>query len=193
MSENIELVERRLSPKLMMFVTDNFLRSLCDLSGKETFTWFPELLLFGWRFGDSEDGDEGDCSNGNDNDDLFMICSMTMPSSCSWSSSAIVAGWLWLDTKRVSFSSLPFDCGDVGGDTGWIEIGGGDGVAELIDSWVASTGSIELVGDSGGSDIQIDACWTLILCRSWFDFYLGKWTLVSYYCLILSVFHSNHL
>lgn len=36
-SENIELVDLRLSPKLMMFVTDNFLLSLCDLSGRETF------------------------------------------------------------------------------------------------------------------------------------------------------------
>lgn len=38
MSENMELVERRLSPKLMMLVTDNFLRSLCDLSGNDTLT-----------------------------------------------------------------------------------------------------------------------------------------------------------
>lgn len=38
MSENIELVERRLSPKLMMLVTDNFRLSLCDLSGSAAFT-----------------------------------------------------------------------------------------------------------------------------------------------------------
>lgn len=38
MSENMELVERRLSPKLIMLVTDSFRRSLCDLSGSDTFT-----------------------------------------------------------------------------------------------------------------------------------------------------------
>lgn len=76
-----------------------------------------------------DDGDVGDCSNGNDNDDLFM----TKPPSCSCCSSSIVAGW-WFDTSRISFSSFPVDCGVVGGDPGCVmEIGGGDGVAELID------------------------------------------------------------
>lgn len=169
MSENIELVERRLSPKLMMLVTDNFRLSLCDLSGSAAFTWFPDGLLFTWILAPG-DGEVGDCSNGSDNDDLFM----TIPSSCSCCSSSIVAGWLWLDdTKRFSFSSCPFDCGDVGGEPGKMVIGGGDGVAELIDCWVPN-GSPELVGDSGGSEIQIDACWTVSLSRSWFDFCWGK-------------------
>lgn len=161
-SENIELVERRLSPKLMMFVTDNFRRSLCDLSGRAiTFMWFPDELLE-TLLGINDDGAMGDCSTGNDNDDLFIIS----PSSCSWSSSAIVAGWLWFGIATMSFSSLPFDFGDVGGEPGWMEIGGGDGVAELIDSWFV----LALIGDSGGSEIQIDACWTESLWRSWFDF-----------------------
>lgn len=79
MSENIELVERlRCSPKLMIFVTDNFLLSLWDLSGR-AFVLFPEglLLTMGRILGVR--GVVGDCSKGNDNDDLFSI----MPSSCS--------------------------------------------------------------------------------------------------------------
>lgn len=67
-----------------------------------------------------------------------------------------------MENTRISFSSCELGCGDVGGEPGKIDIGGGDGVAELIDSWVAKLGSFELigdlVGDSGGSDIQIDAC-----------------------------------
>lgn len=82
MSENIELVERRLSPKLIMLVTDNFLRSLCDLSGSAFVCAALAVLTIVQTLGD---GDVGDCSNGKDNDDLFI----TMPSSCS---SAIVAG-----------------------------------------------------------------------------------------------------
>ena len=89
MSENIELVERRrCSPKLMMFVTDNFLLSLCDLSGR-ALALFPEGLLL-TALGEilGVKGVVGDCSKGNDNDDLFKI----IPSSCSCCSSAIVAG-----------------------------------------------------------------------------------------------------
>lgn len=104
MSENIELVERRLSPKLIMFVTDSFRRSLCDLSGNAAFVCVPLALLAVALALD--DGDVGDCSNGKDNDDLFI----TMPSSCSCCSSAIVEGWcLWLESKRFSLSSTPFD------------------------------------------------------------------------------------
>lgn len=80
----------------------------------------------------NDDGDVGDCSNGRDNDDLFI----TIPSSCSCCSSTIVEGWWpWFGTKSISFSSCPFDRGDVGGEPGKIETdgGGGDGVAELID------------------------------------------------------------
>jgi hypothetical protein len=45
--------------------------------------------------------------------------------------------------------------------------GGGDGVAELIDCCVTNAGcSPELIGESGGSDIQIDACCTVSLWRS---------------------------
>lgn len=177
-SENIELVDLRLSPKVIMLVTDNFRLSLCDLSGRETFIWFPDELFKAWLFGLKDDGGSiviGEFSTVNDDEDLFI----TRPSSCSTSSSAIVAGWLWFETGTTSFSSFPVDCGDVGGDPGWIAIGGGDGVAELIDRWFANTGSVELIGDSEGSEIQIDACWTESLCRSWFDFYWKKWNVIS--------------
>lgn len=131
MSENMELVERRLSPKLIMLVTDSFRRSLCDLSGSDTFTWFPDEL--DWALAVTYDGDVGDWpSNGNDNDDLF-ITMLPLSSCCS---SAIVAGWVWfVVTIRISFSSFPFGCGEVGGEPAWMVIGGGDGVAELIDCW----------------------------------------------------------
>lgn len=67
---------------------------------------------------------------------------------------------MWLENKRISFSSFPFGGGgDEGGEPGTMEIGGGDGVAELIDSCVTKFGSlVELMGDSGGSEIHIDAC-----------------------------------
>lgn len=86
----------------------------------------------------------------------------------------MVAGWLWFENKRISFSSIPLGCGDDGGEPGWIEIGGGDGVAELIDSCVTKFGSFEFSGDSGGSEMQIDACWIESFWRSWIDFYEGK-------------------
>jgi hypothetical protein len=125
MSEKMELVDRLLSPKFIMFETDNFLLSLWDLSGSETFTtWFPVELLFELRFTDN--GEVGvDLSTGNDSEDLLMAFS-----SCS---SAIVAGWC--DCKRFSLSlfSSETDFGDVG-ESAWIEIGGGggEGVEALI-------------------------------------------------------------
>jgi hypothetical protein len=187
-SENIELVERlRCSPKLMIFDTDNFLRSLCDRSQAVDFKfeWFPtELLPLAWLLllfvvVNDGDGDVGLCSNGRDNDDLFFPLS-----SCS----SIVAG-MWLltlfDVNNVCLSSSPFNCGcwccgrsswelgliggvpgetmDIGGG------GGGEGVGELIDCWVVNAID-SLRGDSGGSDMQIDACCIDNLWRSWVDF-----------------------
>lgn len=124
------------------------------------------------------DGDVGLCSNGRDNDDLFFPPTL---SSCS----SIVAG-MWLltlfDVNIVCLSSSPFNCdcwcwgssgligGGVPGDT--IDIGGGgggEGVGELIDCWVVKV-IASLRGESGGSDMQIDACCIDNLCRSWVDF-----------------------
>lgn len=96
MSENMELVERRLSPT---FATDNFRLSLWDLSGREVLTGFPgglpwETVVL-WTF--------GCCSSGRDNDDL-----LTKISSWSRFSSVIVSGWFFvageLNTTRLSFS-----------------------------------------------------------------------------------------
>lgn len=186
-SENMELVDRRrCSPKLMMFETDNFLRSLCDLSHADDFVvvLFPfKLLLLAWLLLllDDGDGDVGLCSNGKDKDDLFFPTTL---SSCS----SIVAG-MWLltlfDAKSVCLSSSPFNCGcwccgssncelgligGVPGDT--IEMGGGgvgEGVGELIDCWVVyATDSFN--GESGGSDMQIDACCIVNLLSSCVDF-----------------------
>lgn len=73
----------------------------------------------------------GDCENGNDNDDLFM----TTISSCSGCSSVIVAGCPWFGTKNITFSSYSFEVGEMGGESGKMEIGGsGDEVAEVVDS-----------------------------------------------------------
>lgn len=174
----------------MIFETDNFLRSLWDLSHAVDFVvvWFPIelwllllwlLLLFVTNEGD--EGDVGLCSNGNDRDDLFFPFS-----SCS----SIVAGILLLtlfDVNKVCLSSSPdpFNCcnsdcellfgliGGVPGETidmgggGW---GGGEGVGELIGWWFVSI--IEsLIGESGGSEIQMDACCTVSLLSSWVDFW----------------------
>lgn len=190
-SENMELVERlRCSPKLIMFDTDNFRRSLCDLSHAVALfvAWFPidpllfpfplwllwVMLLFVTNEGE---GDVGLCSNGSDNEDLCLPFS-----SCS----SIVAGkWLLLMlfiVNRVCLSSSPFECwlccksdcelgliGGVPGESiemgGSEEWGGGEGVVELIDCCVVS-----IVGESGGSEIQIDACCIVNLCSSWVDF-----------------------
>lgn len=71
------------------------------------------------------------------------------------------------DVSNTSFSSVPIDCGDKGGEPSEIVMGGGgEGVAELIDCCVTNAGSLQLVGLSGGSDIQIDACCIDSLCRS---------------------------
>lgn len=195
---NTELVERlRCSPKLMIFETDNFLRSLCDLSHAVALLlllllfviWFIEFVLLLLLFVCNEgEGDVGLCSNGNDNEDLFFAFS-----SCS----SIVAGILLLTlfdvNNNVCFSSSPFNwvccccccCGcksnwelgliggvpgetiEMGGGGAW---GGGEGVGELIDSWFVRI--IEsLSGESGGSEIQIDACCIVNLLSSWVDFY----------------------
>lgn len=106
-------------------------------------------MLFTWEFVAKDDGEVCDCSTGNESDDLFMV----MPSSCSCCSSAIVAGWV--DVKRVSFSSC--DCGDVGGEPGNIVMGGGDETAKFIGCCVVNIGSVPLIGESGGSEIQIEA------------------------------------
>jgi hypothetical protein len=195
-SENMELVERLLcSPKLMIFETDNFLRSLWDLSHAfdVAVEWFPiELLPLAWLFvllfGNEGEGDVGLCSNGSDNEDLFLMLPL---SSCS----AIVAGILLLtllDVKSVCFSSSFInwgwccccisDCelgliGGVPGET--IEMGGtvpsgGEGVGEWFNWWFVSTiDSFE--GESGGSDMQIDACWTDNLLSSCSDFCSVDW------------------
>lgn len=167
MSEKMELVDRLLSPKFIMFETDNFLLSLWDRSGSETFTtWFPPApveLPFELRFTDN--GEVGvDLSTGNDSEDLLMAFS-----SCS---SAIVAGWCDCNRFSLSLFSSEADFGDVG-ESAWIEIGGGggDGVDVLICMVDGNTGcSFELIGESGGSDIQIDACWTVNLCVSTSNF-----------------------
>jgi hypothetical protein len=192
-SENMELVERLLcSPKLIIFETDSFLRSLWDRShafdaAVAAAEWFPivELLPLAWLFvlllGNEGEGDVGLCSNGNDNEDLFLILPL---SSCS----AIVAGILLLtlfDVKSVCFSSSPInwscccfgnsdsELGLIGGVPGeTIEMGGGgggEGVGEWFNWWFVSTiDSFE--GESGGSDMQIDACWTDNLLSSCSDF-----------------------
>lgn len=184
-SENMELVDRRrCSPKLMIFDTDNFLRSLCDRSHAVVdFAAFPFkllllalLLLFvAGNEGDGEVG--GPCSNGNERDDLFF----TTLSSCS----TIVAG-MWLltlfDVNSICLSSSLFTCGcgrsvwelgliggvpgetmDIGGG------GGGEGVGELIECWVVNAND-SFMGESGGSDMQIDACCIDNLLSSWVDF-----------------------
>lgn len=157
MSENMELVERRLSPKFMMFETDNFRLSLCERSGSDTFTWFPDALPFAVRLA-TDSGDDGvDFSIGSDNDDLLNEFS-----SCS---SAIVAGCCCCcccDCSKFSFSlfSSSINFGEVGGVTAWIAMGGGEGAM-----WPpGKNGSFVLMGDSGGSDMQIEACWTVNRC-----------------------------
>lgn len=148
------------------------------------FVWL--LLLF--VVVNDGDGDVGLCSNGKDNDDLFLPPTL---SSCS----SIVAGMLLLtlfrlfDANRLCLSSSPFSCscwccgrrsgcelgliGGVPGDT--MDIGGGgggEGVGELIDCWVVNAID-SFSGESGGSDMQIDACCIDNLCRSWVDFWIG--------------------
>lgn len=158
MSEKMELVERRLSPKFMMFETDNLRLSLCERSGSDTLTWFPVAFPFAVRLA-PDSGDDGvDFSIGSDNDDLLIEFS-----SCS---SAIVAGCgcCCCVCNKFSFSlfSSSLGFGDVGGDIVWIAMGGGgDGV---ISTGEGKIGSFELPGESGGSDMQIEACCTVNRC-----------------------------
>lgn len=161
-SEKIELDERLLSAaKPIKPCTESRLRSLPVRS---------TIVLCGWLEGGFELMLGVNGSTGKVKDDLLLI----VFSSASVSSSVMVGAW-WF-TMSFSFSSTLdwWWSGEVGGDCIIDTKGGGEGVRDWIDCcesrwWVSSHGEpcdFWDFGESGGSLMQIEACWTVNLFKS---------------------------